>query len=433
VSIESWIDGSVLILAFLLLCMAGLVDASLNKRQRLTIRELLDNGTNSSQADDDAEHSSELRSAVDVATFLSVLATGAVVTHTTIRLFSIPWLLLVVPVTLLLVIFIGRLIPVLIAGRFGMAESPVIERIATTIAVLMGPFVIVLQGGRLIFDRSASTIEQDLSINTDFAESRHYESDSSDQLDPRELQADEHEMITGILSLEDAFAREIMVPRPDMVAVAIDTPIPDVVRTAQNAGHSRIPVYEETIDRIRGIVYAKDLLRFVNDDVTGVNLADLMRPAQFVPESKRIDDLLHDLQRARVHLAIVVDEYGGTAGLVTIEDIIEEIVGEIQDEYDREMPLFEYGTAGDVLVDGRMNVGELSELLGLTLPETESETVGGLVARALGHIPEQGDVAVVGPVKIQVERVERRRVRSIRVWFADQPAAIDTHDPLRVS
>lgn len=431
-SIESWIDGSVLILAFLLLTMAGLVDASLNKRQRLTIRELLDNGSNDRHTEAGVDHNSDRRAAVDVAMLLSVLVIGVVATHLTTRFLALPWLLAVIPGAVILVLVAGRLIPILITDRYDIAESSGVERIASTLSALMGPFIVVLKAGRIAFERPTPSPFAEAQANEEPGDEQPNDADS-DESTSQEIRLDEHEMISGILSLEEAYSREIMVPRPDMVAVAIDTPIPDVVQIAQEAGHSRIPVYEDSIDQIRGIVYAKDLLRFVNDEVVGVELTDLMRPAQFVPESKRVDNLLRDLQRARVHLAIVVDEYGGTAGLVTIEDIIEEIVGEIQDEYDRELPLYEYASEGDIVIDGRMSVDELSELTGVQLPDTESETVGGLVARALGHIPEQGDVAEIGTMRIQVESVERRRVRSIRVWIRGDLASLGTQDPVQVT
>jgi putative hemolysin len=247
------------------------------------------------------------------------------------------------------------------------------------------------------------------------------------------IEEDEHEMISGILRMEDATAREIMVPRPDVVAVPAEMSITEVVSVAQQAGHSRIPVYSESIDRVQGVVYAKDLLRFVTEDVESIRLSDMVRPAMFVPESKRVDDLLRDLRRSKVHLAVVVDEYGGTAGIVTIEDILEEIVGEIQDEYDRELPLYQFGSTGEVTVDGRMGVEDLSELIGVDLPETESETLGGFVQRQLGRIPEPGETVQAGEVAIRVESVERRRVRTLRVSRLERPDSIDTTGPLRAT
>jgi putative hemolysin len=429
VSVEGWIEVIALVLAFLLLVLAGLVDASLIRRQRLTIRELFENGSSGGNAEQGEDQSGELRTASDVALLLAVLVGGAAVAHLTARTLPIAWLLVVLPVAMLIVLTVGRIVPAIIVDRYSLAESPIILRCAVLLSAIMGPFMILVQLARGAMDREPTSV---LENGSDESAISREEADA-EAVERGEIQHDEHEMISGILSMEEAYAREIMVPRPDIVAVAWDTALTDVVQVAQEAGHSRIPVYQDSIDRVRGIIYAKDLLRFVDDDIHAVELDQLMRPAMFVPESKRVDDLLRDLQRSRVHMAIVVDEYGGTAGLVTIEDVIEEIVGEIQDEYDREVPLYEFGPEGEVTVDGRMSVDELGELIGLPLPETESETVGGLVARELGHIPEPGETVKIGPVMIRVESVERRRVRVVNVTLSGESVTVDSSTPVQVS
>lgn len=414
---ETWIEITVLTLAFLLLVSAGFVDASLQRRQRLTIREIIESGTSSGGSDRGVDQHSELRAAVDTATLVAVLVIGVALAHLTVRELSLIWLIAGLPLIVVAILAIGRLIPEVFVERHNLTEASLIQTISGVISALMVPFLLLHQGAAAAVGRSPVSPD-DADTNGRHVDESQTSADT-ESTERSEIPHDEHEMISGILSLEEAFAREIMVPRPDVVAVALHTPVHEVVSLAQDAGHSRIPVFEESIDQVRGIVYAKDLLRYVNDDVSTASLADLMRPAMFVPESKRVDDLLKDLQRSRVHLAIVVDEYGGTAGLVTIEDIIEEIVGEIQDEYDRELPQFEYGSDGVITVDGGMNVDELSDLLGVPLPETESDTIGGLVARVLGHIPEPGEQVTTGPISIQVERVERRRVRTLQITLVD--------------
>lgn len=428
-SIESWIEGSVLVLALLLLATAGIIDASLLKRQRLTLRELFENGSGSGSAEHGEDQNSELRRATDIAMLASVLVIGAAVVHITNRMTALAWILIALPVVLLVVLMIGRVVPAAIVDRYALADSPLVQRAAVVISALMGPFLMVVQLARgMVEPEPVSRLDP-----TGEAPTSTREETDADAVERGDIQHAEHEMISGILSMEEAFAREIMVPRPDVVAVELDTPLTEVVNTAQEAGHSRIPVYEESIDRIRGIIYAKDLLRFVNDEILAMTLDELMRPAMFVPESKRVDDLLRDLQRSRVHMAIVVDEYGGTAGLVTIEDILEEIVGEIQDEYDREPPLYEFVSDGELTADGRMSVDELAEVIGLPLPETESETVGGLVVRELGHIPEPGEIVQAGPIMIRVQAVERRRVRTVSVSLVENPMSVDSTNPIQVS
>jgi CBS domain containing-hemolysin-like protein len=232
-------------------------------------------------------------------------------------------------------------------------------------------------------------------------------------------------MISGVLHLERATARDIMVPRIDIVAVSKDVPVSEAVDVAIQAGHSRIPVYGRSIDEIIGVVYAKDMLRFVNEDHEGVVAGDLAREAYFVPESKKVDDLLNEMQQAKVHLAVVVDEYGGTAGVVTIEDILEEIVGEIQDEYDTEQPRIEVLGPDEAIADGALSVDDLADELDLEWPEPVSGTIGGLIQRRLGRIPSEGEVVELPGLRLTVLKVERRRVRQVRIerMRADAPDA----------
>ncbi|MEW5720844.1 MAG: hemolysin family protein, partial [Chloroflexota bacterium] len=183
------------------------------------------------------------------------------------------------------------------------------------------------------------------------------------------IESNEHEMITGILHLDRTLTREIMVPRIDVIALDVETSLRDALEVVIAGAHSRVPVYEESIDHIIGLVYAKDLLKTLRDCATDLSLRSLLRPAYFVPESKRLDELLQELQRSKVHMVIVVDEYGGTAGIVTIEDVLEEIVGEIQDEYDTsEEPLIERVSENEGVFDARVTVAEVNEAHAHELP-----------------------------------------------------------------
>jgi CBS domain containing-hemolysin-like protein len=227
----------------------------------------------------------------------------------------------------------------------------------------------------------------------------------------------EREMIHSIFELGDTVVREIMVPRPDMVVVSRADPLPVVLDRILEAGHSRIPVYAEDRDKIVGLVYAKDVLRRLHDSGGDENGSweDLLRPPFFVPELKRVDELLRELQAEKVHLAIVVDEYGATAGLVTIEDILEEIVGEIVDEYDQEAPLVEQTSDGGLRVDARLPVDELGELLACELPDEEWDTVGGLLFGLLGHVPKPGESVEVNGLRFTAERLAGRRIATVGV------------------
>jgi putative hemolysin len=230
------------------------------------------------------------------------------------------------------------------------------------------------------------------------------------------LEAEEEQMIHAVIELGDRRIHEVMVPRIDIDAVDVESDFDDVVTQMIDAGHSRIPAYEDSIDNVVGILYAKDLLRFLKTDGDRPSLRDLLRTPYFAPESMTVDDLLHELQRRKVHIAIVLDEYGGTSGLVTIEDLLEEIVGEIQDEYDVEEPLVVKLSDNESRIDGRADIDDLVELYDLQLDEGELEqfdTVGGLVFHRLGGVPHVGDVVSVDGLTLTVESTDGRRVGKV--------------------
>ncbi len=229
------------------------------------------------------------------------------------------------------------------------------------------------------------------------------------------IEEDEREMIAGIFELGKTLAREVMVPRISVVAVEANTPLLEALDVVIEAGHSRIPVYRDNMDNIVGILYAKDLLNYLRDGQTNVPLCDMVREAYFIPESKHVDELLQELQERKVHIAIVVDEYGGTAGLVTIEDLIEEIVGEIQDEYDREEPFMERISEDEIIFDARVDLDDVNRLMSLNLPTEYGDTLGGLVFSELGKIPVPGDWVQVNGVTIEVLSVVGRRIKKVRV------------------
>jgi CBS domain containing-hemolysin-like protein len=229
------------------------------------------------------------------------------------------------------------------------------------------------------------------------------------------LEEEETAMIHGVFEFGDTLVREVMRPRIDVSAVAVDAPIQEVVDVAMNAGHSRIPMFENSIDNVIGVLYVKDLLRFLLPDQQPINLRDLARPPFFVPESQKVTQVFHDMRATKVHMAIVVDEYGGTAGVVTIEDLLEEIVGDIQDEYDTEAPTIEAEEEGVYLVDGSVSMSTIDELMEMHLESDAYDTIGGLVYSQLGAEPSEGEKAVVGPLQATVVEMDGRRVRRVRV------------------
>ncbi|MSQ15340.1 MAG: HlyC/CorC family transporter [Dehalococcoidia bacterium] len=234
------------------------------------------------------------------------------------------------------------------------------------------------------------------------------------------LERDEGQMIRGVIRLEETLAREIMVPRIDVVAVEVKTPLRQVIQTILESGYSRIPVYEDSIDNIIGVLYAKDLLKssFGNGSAPQ-SIKELgLRDAHFIPENKKVSDLLTELRQKRVHIAIVVDEYGGTAGLVTIEDLLEQIVGEIEDEYDPQEEVHIQRLADDdFIIDAKVDIEEMNEVLGTNIEKEDFDTIGGFVYSKLGKIPNNGDHLSLDGLTISVLSTAGRRIRKVRVTY----------------
>ncbi|MQC28169.1 MAG: HlyC/CorC family transporter [Chloroflexi bacterium] len=230
----------------------------------------------------------------------------------------------------------------------------------------------------------------------------------------------ERRMLRGILALPEQSAREVMRPRIDIVATSTDASMDDVIQLIISSGFSRIPLYEESIDRVVGVLYAKDLLAHLQTGAVAPSLRSIARPPYFVPETKRADQLLADLRRDQTHMALVVDEYGGTAGLVTVEDVLEEIVGEIVDEFDTDEVEVERISETEAIVDARLAIDDLNELFDTTVESEDFDTVGGLVVSLLGRLATPGD-RVESPehgLDLQVLSVHGRRIRRVRIRYA---------------
>jgi len=244
------------------------------------------------------------------------------------------------------------------------------------------------------------------------------------------LEVGERRMLRSIIELGDTLAREIMVPRIDLLVLDVNASPQDAVDAILQTGHTRVPVYKENVDTILGVLYAKDLLRIWGEGQTGGSLKDLLRPAYFVPEAKKVDELLAEMQSRRVHLALVVDEYGGIAGLVTLEDIVEEIVGEIQDEYDlgEESP-YHVLEDGEYIFLGRVDLDDFNEVLESHLSKDEAETLGGFIYSRLGRVPVAGEWVQADDLLLVVEQVSGRRIRKVRVKHVP-PSTFDEEEPI---
>jgi CBS domain containing-hemolysin-like protein len=240
------------------------------------------------------------------------------------------------------------------------------------------------------------------------------------------LEEGERDMIQGVFGFHETIVREVMVPRVDIAAVEQGATLAELLQAIEGTRHSRVPVYDETLDKIRGVVYAKDLLQLLGRPELDLNtrlLSFIEQPgtpflheAFYVPETKKIDDLLHEMRVNRIRLALVVDEYGGTAGLVTTEDLVEEIVGDLQDEYDDEEALFHWVEPGQVLiVNPRIHIDDLNELLETDLPNEGFETLGGFIYDHLGQVPDQGQHFTVDHLQVEILEVDGQRLAKVRI------------------
>lgn len=230
------------------------------------------------------------------------------------------------------------------------------------------------------------------------------------------LEQGERRMIFSIFRLGDTLAREIMVPRIDVLALDVTTALPEAVDALLQSGFSRVPVFRESIDNIQGLLYAKDLLSVWREGNQLDSLANLVRPAYFVPETKKVDELLAEMQAQRIHIAVVVDEYGGVAGLVTLEDIVEEIVGEILDEYDQaEEMLYQVVSDSEYIFQGRVDLDDFNDIVNGELPREEADTLGGLIYSRIGRVPTGGESVQIDDLQLIVEQVSGRRIRKVRV------------------
>jgi len=235
------------------------------------------------------------------------------------------------------------------------------------------------------------------------------------------IESDERVLIHSIIEFGDTIVREVMVPRPDVVAVEDSAETGAVLERAIEAGYSRIPVFNESLDDVIGIAFTKDLIRAARGGKEHCPVREVCRPANYVPETKRVAPLLREMQAGQFHLAVVIDEYGGTAGVVTLEDLIEELVGEIFDEFDVDDPLIVPLGGGQFRVSSKMDVDEVNDLLGADLPAGDWDSIGGLVLAIAGHVPAEGESIEVDGHLLVVEKLQGRRIGSVRIMRLNGP------------
>ena len=436
---DNWTLIAIATISLLVMAGAATVEASAGLISRQRFRQAATGTSRERSVQTLLDPRRSLVSALQLVQAIAIALATSLMTFVIVQEGGRGAVLIAVTIASALFLFLGQAIPRALARTKPSATAGALLRLAQFVATLVRPLSALSDAAadlltRLFGGEQPDTVpagsEDELLIIT-----------RNDQ-DDGVIEPEERKMIDNVLRLEETSARDIMVPRVDIVAVAEDASSQDIVDAITEKGHSRVPVFRESIDEIVGILYAKDLLPFVIGSTRTLPIKRLLRPAYVVPESKRLDDLLAELRRNRVHIAVVADEYGGTAGLVTIEDILEEIVGEIQDEYDEELSLLEPISEHEVIVDGRLPIEEIESALGVTITGEDDPygTAAGFVHWHLDRMPRQGDRFDAHGIRAEVLDVEGNRLRRLRLSrivngdlaapTPDAPSSADASAPL---
>ncbi len=409
----SWIALFVAVLCLLLIAIASAVEAALTNISGLRLRQLMERGVPRAQAISDLLTNPQRFSvAVRFINTVSLLTIGSLVLYSSYQ-FATWWshFLAVIIATLVVLIF-GVAVPKALAVRnpertaltlFGPINTlrVVVAPLVAVAELLAGPFVRVLGGRSSPAGRFVT--EEELRMLVNVGE------------DEGVIQQEEEDLIHSIFEFGDTVVREVMVPRPYIVAVEDDCSVGDAADVALKSGHTRIPVYRESIDTVVGVATVQDMMRALRGNQVDERVTIVMRPVHYVPETKKVDELLRELQKGRMHLTVVIDEYGGTAGLVTIEDLLEEIVGEIRDEYDVEPQMIQVISEAELHVDARVPLDDINDVLRVDWEAEDSDTVGGFVYEQLGRIPNPGDTVQVGIYTITVLSTEGTRLKQLSI------------------
>jgi putative hemolysin len=414
VSGDNWTLIAIAVAALLVMAGAATVEASAGLISRHRFRQAASGASRERSVQTLLDPRRSLVSALQLVQAIAIALAASLMTFVILRQGGWGPVVISVVVVSALFLLLGQAVPRALARTRPSATAGALLSLCRFVATLVRPLSALSDGAadlltRLFGGEHPDTVpagsEDELLIIT------------RDDHDDGVIEPEERKMIDNVLRLEETTARDIMVPRVDIVAVAEDASSQEIVDAITEKGHSRVPVFRESIDEIVGILYAKDLLPFVIGSTRTLPIMQLLRPVYVVPESKRLDDLLAELRRNRVHIAVVADEYGGTAGLVTIEDILEEIVGEIHDEYDEEMTLLEQVSHSEIIVDGRLPIEEIEEALGLPLTGDDDPygTAAGFVHWHLDRLPQEGDRFDAHGIRAEVLDVEGHRLRRLRL------------------
>ncbi|MFW6022752.1 MAG: hemolysin family protein [Halanaerobiaceae bacterium] len=407
----------VLVVLFMLSAFFSGSETALMSVNRIRIRELANNGDKKALLVDKLlKNHTRLLSTILIGNNLVNIGASAIATSLAIKFFGNKGVGIATGIVTLIVLVFGEITPKAIgnkrAVKYSKFVAPILywlERILSPLISLLVVLIKLFIGNEKILSSSFLSEE----------EIRRFVNVSEEE---GAIKRTERKMINSIFEFDDTTAREIMVPRIDMVCVEESTSLLETVQLAVNCGHSRIPVYQNTIDRITGIIYVKDLLQLLlNDHVEKSSVKEYMRKAFFIPESKKINELLTEMKKRKVHISIVLDEYGGTAGLISIEDLIEEIIGDIQDEYDFESKQIEIINENEILLDARIDIDEVNEILPEPLLDEENyETISGFILYQLGYLPTEGEKIEFDDFTIVIDKINDNRIEKIKL-ISQQP------------
>ncbi len=410
----AWLELAVILIALVLAALAASAETSLTSISRVRLRQLVEQKVPQAIVVERLHRNpNAYLSTILIVNTVAIIVASSAATLLALHLYHERVAEWAVTLVLSLVVLVAcEITPKTLALQRAEKVALRMARLVAWATVVMRPIVFVLTvitrlilrilGGRAQV-RGPFVTEEELKMLVSVGEEEGV------------LEEEEREMIHGIFEMGDMRVREVMVPRTDLVAIEVNEPVEKAVDLVTKHGHTRIPVYEGSLDHIVGVLYAKDLLRAV---VRGEHktLREIARKPYFTPESNKVQDVLRDLRKNRVHMAIVVDEYGGTAGAVTIEDILEEIVGPIQDEYDiGEEDEIQFISPNEVVLDGRVSVDDVNELLKLNIAADDYDTIGGYVLNQLGAAPKVGATLKLGHDELRVEAVQGTRIKKVRV------------------
>src|SRR5437763_3677460 len=419
----AWLQLFILVVSLFLCATASAAETALTSISRIKLRNLVEEGdVQAAEIENLLTNPNVFLSTILVVNSVAVIVASSMATVLALRFSETLGELISTVLISLVVLIFCEITPRTAAVQNPIRWARVLVRPVRNAAWLLRPivwslsavtnFFVRLIGGQ-IKHRGPFVTEEELRLLVSVGEEEGV------------LEEEETEMIHSIFEFADTTVREVMVPRIDMVTLEADATVDEAVDLALQAGFSRIPVYKESIDDIVGVLYTKDMLKQLREDHNTLPIRELVRPPYFVPESKKLDDLLHEIQQKRVHMVIVVDEYGSVAGLVTIEDLVEEIVGDIQDEYDREERLYEQVTQHEYVFDAKINIDEFNELMNTELKNEDYDTLGGFLLAQLDKIPVAGDTITYNDLTFTVLTTRGLRITKVKVEHTGTHATSD--------